>query len=96
MAVGGNSWQLRAAHGLPGGLAAGHGQSDLDARVLQLWAWGTVSPQTVPIIKQVVVLDGLVQPVVVAMSKIGFEGRHTQSVQRDIIRLPRGDVQICD
>ena len=60
--------------------------SALVERLLHLWARGSISAPTVQFLAEGAVRDGSSNPSLVALSKIGSGGIHTQSAQRDLAR----------
>ena len=72
-----------------------HGdQSHLVDRVLELWAWGSLSAVTVQYIMEGAVKDGIDNPRAKALARVGTSGRWTQNCQRDITRQLMGETKV--
>ena len=68
-------------------LTAKSAPSSLAAKLVDLWAWGAISPHVLQQIAAAAMTDGLHHPSVVRMANLGTSGLHTGNIRRDLLRL---------
>ena len=61
--------------------------SRLAGKLVDLWAWGSISPPVLQQIAAAALTDGLDHPTIVRMANLGTGGLHTKNIRRDLLRM---------